>query len=285
MPAVHDRDSVDSTQRRMMKFFDSIVHATEDGRWLGATRFDAGAARLFKEMDAAAVDRACLVGLAGYIENSFVASLAKKHPDRLIPIASTNPSLMHTPEQAAAAVGELRDQGFAGVKLHPRLNSYDPLDPRCLAAITAAGDNGLVVFLDTLFRQSGRRTPSAPDVIDRIANACPNARIVLLHGGGPSLFELAELVRIHERLLLDVSYTIMRYRGSSLDADLRWVFTNLDRRTVVGSDFPEHTPQEVLARVEELTDGLAETKRQNLLYQNLESLFGRPKVDDRQGMS
>lgn len=266
-----------------MKFFDSIVHATEDGLWLGGSQHDASESRLLEEMNVADVDCACLVGLSGYIDNSFVSKLAEQHPGRFFPIASLNPSLVMGTDQVAAAVGKLSHQGFAGIKLHPRLNSYDPLDERCVAGIAAAGERRLVVFLDTLFRRRGRATLNAPDVVDYLANACPNTRLILLHGGGSAILETAEAACIHENVWLDVSHTLLRYRGSSLDADLRWIFANRDRKTVLGSDFPEHTPEESRTRALELMDGLAEVKKQNILYRNLELLFEPFKLVNRQG--
>ncbi len=258
-------------------FFDSLVHVTQDGRWLGSDRHDARAERLLSEMDGCGVERACLVAIAGYVENETVLEVAGRHPGRFVAVGSVNPARLAQPADAAAAVRALAGRGFAGLKLHPRLHGYDPRDERCLAAIAAAAGLGLPVLLDTLFRQPRIATPHAADAIDHIAHACRGARIVLLHGGGPALLELAEIVRIHDGLLLDVSHTIMRYRGSSLDADLAHVFATLDRRTVLGSDFPEYAPREVLARAETLMNGLAEMKKQNVLFRNLESLFGRPR--------
>ena len=62
--------------------------------------------------------------------------------------------------------------------------------------------------------------------------------------------------RMHPQLIVDVSFTIMRYAGSSIDRDLRFLAEQLDQRMSVGSDFPEYTPAETLARFDALTAAL-----------------------------
>ena len=257
-----------------MKFFDSLVHATEDGTWLGGTRYDAGIDRLQKELERVAPCRACLVSIAGYQDNDVLERFARARPDLYVPIAGFDPSSIDDTSGVAAAIARLSERGFAGIKLHPRLNGYDPMDDRCLEAIQAAGQSGLVVFLDTLFRQQRISTRHPADVIDNIATSCPETRMVLLHGGGAHLLGMFEMVRMHDHLLLDLSFTLLRYAGSSLDLDIRFLCEALDQRLTVGSDFPEYTPAEALARMAELTEGLAPDKCENILFRNLESLFG-----------
>jgi len=250
--------------------FDSLLHVTRNGSWLNG-RDDASAGRLMVELDRAGITRGCLVGLPGVVDNEYVLECATATAGRLVPIAGLNP--LESSEQLAAETGRLAKAGFRGIKLHPRLGGYDPLDRRTLDAIRAAGDAGLVVFIDTLFRQRGLPTRSAADVIDRIAAGCPEVKIVLLHGGGTELLDVAQVVRHYSNLLLDLSYTLLAFAGSSVDLDVAWVLHHLDRRIVVGSDMPEYTPAEAFARVEALMRDLPDVKRANVTYDNLALLF------------
>lgn len=262
-----------------MTFFDSLVHATADGSWLGGAKYDASRDRLIREMDAAGVNRACLVAIADHVDNDTVAGIARQNPEKFIPIGSLNPSRLRDVAAVRKPVSDIAKAGFAGLKLHPRLNGYDPLDDRAVAAVRSAGEEGLVVFLDTLFRQKNVPTIHPPDIADHVAVRCPHTRIVLLHGGGSALLQMADVVAAHPNLTLDLSFTLLRYQGSSLDADLRYVFRMLDRRTIIGSDFPEYTPSEVLARFRELAGELPEEKQANMLHKNLTELFStwRPR--------
>ncbi len=257
-----------------MTLFDSLVHATADGSWLGTNRYDAGLNRLLDEMGRAGVARACLVAIADYVDNNTVARFAAEHPDRFVPVGSINPVSYATPSEAAAAVAHLKTEGFRGLKLHPRLNGYNPLDEKAISAVRAAGEEGLVLFLDTLFRQPAVATRHPADLIDELATRCPTTTIILLHGGGSALLQVADVVCAHPNLILDLSFTLIRYQGSSLDADIRYVLRTFDRRTIVGSDFPEMTPMQMLARFADFANDLTDEKRANVLHDNLAKLFG-----------
>jgi predicted TIM-barrel fold metal-dependent hydrolase len=269
-----------------MKLFDSLTHATADGTWFGERHCDASLATLVRDMDAAGAYRACLVAIADYVDNDFVMRTARADPRRFVPIAGFNPRVLATTRRVEAVVREIKAQGFAGIKLHPRLNGYDPLDPKCVAAIDVAGEHGLVVLLDTLFRRQGLATRHAPDVIDHLAAACPHTRMLLLHGTGPTMMELYEIVRCNDHLMLDLSFTLMRYRGSSrLDADMHFLFRSTDQLITVGSDFPEYSIQQTVARVRELTEGIEAHRIDNITHRNLERLFADYRVGagDRPG--
>jgi predicted TIM-barrel fold metal-dependent hydrolase len=258
---------------QVMRFFDSLVHATEDGTWLGGTTYDASIDRLVQEMDRAGVERACLVGIADHASNVDVSKFAQLYPDRFVPIAGFNPAQLIGESDVMPALADLVRAGFAGIKLHPRLNHYDPLDPRCLATVDAAGDLGLAVFLCTLCHQRDRHVPGIVEIVDKLATRPSHARLVLLHGGGTSMLDLFEIVRIHPQLLLDLSFSIVRYAGSSLDLDLGYLVSNLDQRVVLGSDFPQYVPAQALARFESIGLRLSADKRANILHGNLDRLF------------
>jgi predicted TIM-barrel fold metal-dependent hydrolase len=257
--------------------FDSLVRVTRHGRWL-ETALDASHVRLMAELDRGRVGRACLAGLAGTVDNAYVLECAKASDGRLLPIGGLNAAEVSGVTSSSVEVASLARSGFAGITLHPRLNAFDPLSHKCVQAIRAASQHGLVVFLDTLFRQRAHATSSAADVVDRLAHLCPGARMVLLHGGGPSLLELAEVVRVHESLVLDLSGSLMQYAGSSIDLDMRWLMQGFDQRVVIGSKMPEFTPAEVFARAEMLADGLTEDQWANISHRNLERLFAKSQI-------
>jgi predicted TIM-barrel fold metal-dependent hydrolase len=256
-----------------VSFFDSLTHITADGSWLGNTEHDARCERLIANLDRCAPARACLVAIAGVIDNETVIDAARRYSERFVPIGSLNPAAFDSEPEIVDAVRRLAADGFAGLKLHPRLNDYDPLHVKVIRALRAAGDRGLVVFLDTLFRQPGRATRNAPDLVDALAVAAPQTNIILLHGGGSQVLAVSEVVAAHSNLVLDVSFTIHRFSGSSVDDDLRFLMRTFDRRMVVGSDFPEYEPLATRDRVLKLCEGLDPAKTANVLASNLERLL------------
>jgi predicted TIM-barrel fold metal-dependent hydrolase len=256
-----------------MRMFDSLTHITADGSWMGEKRYDASLDKLLQDMEAAGVERACLVTIADHGNNDVTLAAARAHPDRFVPIAGLNPRVLPTLRRVEAVVAELADQGFAGIKLHPRLNGYDPLDEKCIAALDAAAGHNLVVLLDTLFRRRGLSTTNAADTIDYLANACPDTRMLLLHAAGPQMMELFEIVRANSNLMMDFSFTIMRYAGSRLDQDMRYLFQTCDQLVTIGSDFPEYPPAMILERFRCLSEGLEQHRIDNITHGNLERLF------------
>lgn len=256
-----------------MKLFDSLTHVTRDGSWCGERRYDASLSKLLRDMDEGGVYRACLVAIADYVDNDVIMESARAYPDRFVPIAGLNPRTLPTLRRVEAAVTELAAQGFAGIKLHPRMNGYDPLDPKCIAVFEAAAEHGLVILLDTLFRRRGLATTNAPDTIDFIASACPDTRVLLLHSAGPSMLDLFEIVRANPNLMLDLSFTIMRYAGSRLDEDMRYLFASTDQLITIGSDFPEYSPATILERFRLLSEGIEPHRIENITHKNLERLF------------
>lgn len=256
-----------------MKFFDSLTHVSPDGSWLDHNRYDSGLGRLIEDIDKFDTFRACLVAIAGYQRNEDLITLTKQHPEMFVPIAGFNPVEHTTNEDRRKALAAIASAGFPGIKLHPRLNEYDPLDQRCIDTISHASELGMVVFLDTLFRQKNISTAYAPDVVDRLVHDCSLHRLILLHGGASSLLDMFEMVRMHETLILDLSFTLLRYAGSSLDQDIVFVCRNLDQRVTIGSDFPEYLPSAAYRRIDRMLADLPREKRDKVLYQNLEHLF------------
>jgi len=257
---------------------DSLVHVTPDGRWF-ATRHDASLSRLLGEMDAAGVEKAVVVALAGYIENSFVLKTCTAHSDRLIAGASLDPCRHGSPGAAAAeARSVLEDGAFTVLKLHPRLNGYDPLDPRCLAVLEAVAGlpRPMPIWLDTMFRSAKCLLSRSPvDIVHALAHGFPTLHFVLLHAGGVQALEMTELAKHYSNLTIDLSLTMPYYQTAAVGNDLAFILNKRDRLTILGSDFPEYTPTDYLRVLSEVVgDEFPEEKRRGLLGHNLGRLLG-----------
>ena len=252
--------------------FDSLTHVTHDGRWF-ETGLNASEVELLKQMDEAGAQRAVLVGLAGYIDNHFVLEVCQRYPSRLIPCASFNPVAYSTPRQSRLAFRrELHNQSYRAWKLHPRLNRYNPLDPRCIAVLEELSSFGrrVPVWLDTLFYyRGGFMAKPVVDTIHELVGTFSSLTFVLLHAGGTWIAHLAEAIRDCPNAFLDLSFTLHRYRSTSLSSDIRNLVATFDRRLIFGSDFPEVSISSSLQSFHELTAGLPKEKCANVLGANL----------------
>ena len=261
----------------MIMVFDSLTHVTPDGRWFD-TKFDASEQELLRQLDESGTQRAVVVALAGHIENRFVLEVCQRHPDRLVPCASFNPAACRSVEEVKAGLRtQIEKDGYKALKLHPRLNRYDPLDPRCLAVLEemASRERPLPIWLDTLFYYRGGTLRKPPvDTIHELVGRFPALTFVLLHGGGSWILQVAEAIRDCPNAFLDISFTLQRYRSSSIAADLRYLLNSFDRRVIFGSDFPEVGIGTALESVREIAHGIAPEKCANVLGGNLSRILG-----------
>jgi len=256
---------------------DSLTHVTPDGRWFN-TSMDASENELLNQLDRSGVRSAVVVALAGHIENEFVLDVCQRHSDRLLACASFNPIAYATlPEVRKGLKAQLVGKEYKALKLHPRLNRYDPLNPHCLEALDAVAslESSVPIWLDTLFYfRGGQLRKPVVDTIHELVGRFPSLQFLLLHGGGSWILQVAEAIRDCPNAFLDVSFTMTRYRTSSIAADIRYILENFDQRVVFGSDFPEVSVGNALETFRELATAISSKKCANILGGNLRKILG-----------
>lgn len=281
-----DQDSMEQLSPPVM-IFDALTHVTHDGRWFH-TSCDASEKELRRQLNEVQASRAMVVPLAGYIDNEFVLEVCHRDPEHLIPCASFNPAAYATPSEASSAFRvELKGKEFRGLKLHPRLGRYDPLDPRCMAVLDelASWEKPIPVWLCTLFYYRGGHLQKAPvDTIHEIVGRFPSLTFVLAHGGGTWIMQVAEAVRDCPNTFLDLSLTMQKYGTGSIGADLRCLLGNFDRRMLFGSDFPEASISQSLEIFRGIANGISEEKQANVLGGNLSRILGLEPAEVQTGV-
>jgi len=258
-----------------MLYFDSLVHVTSDGKWI-SEGYDASLEQLLKSLSAVKPVKACVVGLAGQknMSNKFILKVCKQNSDMLVPVASLDPTILRSIKDARDHVAALSEEGFKGVKLHPRISKFDLSDERLEWVMKVAGEYEFPIFLCTFLRGAGRDSSASPvHLIYKLLIKNQNTKCILLHGGTTDLLALSDVVRSLPNTLLDLSFTLCRYKGSSLDADLQYVLKNLDQKCTIGSDFPEYSPSESKKRALALMAGFPVKKVNNVLNKNLASFL------------
>ncbi len=257
----------------MSGLFDSLSHPTLTGTWFGRD-LDASWPALVERMRQNGFSRACAVGLAGvegYEHEAFIEA-CRPYPE-LVPIAGIHPR-----GDLAAELSRVKELGFAGIKLHPRLSDFSMGDDCLAEALRAARDVDLPVFLCTYCHRPVEHAPLEDPLygLARALRAVPDIRLVLLHGGDVELMRYMQLVRHSHNILIDLSFTMMKYAGSSLDLDLAYVLRGFNRRTCFGVDHPEYTHAEVRARFDALAAGLSDDERANVGSRNLARFLRLP---------
>ncbi len=247
--------------------FDSLTHPTPSGDWL-ESRYT-GSARaedLVSAMNENNIVGALAVGMGEevgeYREAEYVDWIHEAVPGAL-PIAWCDPS--------NGNIARYRELGFRGVKIHPRRCGIDFRLPSLPDVIQEVG---VPTLLCTYNYQRGR--PLAGSRLDdllELLDQCGDASIILLHGGTMNCLEWAEAIRPYPNVILDLSFTMVRFAGSSIDLDIQYLFHNFDRRICVGSDHPELSLADFRQRFDALSQGLDSEKAKNIAHRNLQMIF------------
>jgi predicted TIM-barrel fold metal-dependent hydrolase len=114
-------------------------------------------------------------------------------------------------------------------------------------------------------------------IFSELLSQHPKAKIIFMHGGGVEILKYAEFARYNKNILLDLSYTVSRYKGSSIDNDLIYVLNNIDQNLCFGTDAPYVQPREAIYDLSELikkTKFCDSWKSHKIWFDNLNNFLG-----------
>jgi uncharacterized protein len=202
------------------------------------------------------------------ISNDEVAEHVRRHPDRLIGIASVD---LRRP---MAAVRELRrcvrELRFRGLRIVPWLWNLPPDDRRYYPLYAECVELGVPFCLQV--GHTGPLCPSEPGrpipYLDHVALEFPDLRIVAGHIGYPWTAEMISLATKYPNVYIDTSaYKASRYPRELVD----YLRAHGRRKVLFGSNHPAWPAKVCLEGIEEL--GLdAETERL-FFHENAERVF------------
>lgn len=252
-------------------FHTHIYPADANGFW----KLPSSVKDLIEAMDAAGVQRAAVIAIAPYISNAVVVEAARAHPDRLVAIGSVEPLGFQVMESLEEAVQRL---GVRAIKVHPRLQGFGVEQLSQLMRI-AEHCAMLGVPLVICSFEGGRdffRTRIL-EMCSRLAEASPKTTLVLAHAGGHRPLETLMVLKAHRNVLVDVSFTPLYFRGSSVVQDLEYLVRKADpHRVLFGSDFPEASMHESVEFTADLLDrlSLGASHVEAVLWGNANQLLG-----------
>ena len=184
--------------------------------------------------------------------------------DALVPVA-----LLDNKTAFEAQIKEYSQFGFKYLKLHQRYLGQ-PLNIKQFKSIfDVCKNNQMTVLLCTYtYCQLGFEYL---DTLSLLQTCQPKCKVILIHGGVHDVLKYSEYVRHNDNLLLDLSFTLLKYQGSSLDLDISFLFNKFDRRICIGSDFPDFNFKQFRSRFEFFFKGLSDDKIENIAWKNLEN--------------
>lgn len=258
--------------------FDSLTHPTLDGNWiLPRYPYVSDIQKLKRQMQISNTRWAFAVGMrdiGGYCQDNFI-NFIKSNSDSestLFPIAYLHPE-NKTLNQIRDELKTIKQSGFVGIKMHPRISNFQ-FSNHIANTIKEANLVGLSVLLCTYCYGQGNASKNTPDILMEMLQQCSGSKVMLLHAGSVRLLEYMEIARVFSNVLLDLSLTLCKYEGSSLDLDISFMFKNFDRRICIGSDFPEFSLMKLRERFEYFSEELDVVKIENIAHKNILNFLG-----------
>jgi predicted TIM-barrel fold metal-dependent hydrolase len=187
--------------------------------------------------------------------NDATAAFVADRPDRRIGFMGVDPRRPDLLDE----VERCRELGLVGIKLGPNYQGFDPLSPEARRLYAYAERQELPI----LFHQGTSPVREAPIrfahplVMDEVAIAHPELRVVMAHMGHPWPRETAVVIRKHPHVYADVSSLMLRpwICWEALVMAVEWGATG---KLLLGSDFPISNAGETiaqLARVNDIVEG------------------------------
>ena len=161
----------------------------------------------------------------------------------ITPFVAVDPWVL-SPADLARHLGDMRERGARGVKIHPIDQRFMPDDPRMLETYRRCLELGLIV-LSHSGTSRGELQFGEPDAFASVAAAMPDLRLVLAHMGGGSWQQLGSLAEAFPRVTFDLSEIVAWIdaphapTGQDLVSLIRRIGVD---RVMFGSDFPWYDP-------------------------------------------
>jgi len=170
------------------------------------------------------------------LKNDYLAELASKSRDRLIPFAGVDPNA------GSEALIELRRAikrlGFRGLKIHSSVNSVYPNDAKRMYPIyELCQDAEIPILFHTGTTGLGdcEVKYSKPEYLDEVCQGFPDLKVVMAHFGWPWSDVTLALALRNPNIFIDVSGWKPRYIPQTI---LPYMNGILQDRFIFGTDYP-----------------------------------------------
>ena len=216
---------------------DCHTHIYESGRG-GPFQLPCNAGDLVRDMDEAGVDVSIVLPLPGAARNEFVQEECARFPGRLVGLY--NPEFDVPRETVRRMDTFFADCSPPGLKIHPRKQGVSLTDAVVIDVLRWADQRALPVLFDVFpFGESLADAALHPLAYHSVAQRIPGLKMILAHAGGYRLLEAFMVAKSNPNVFLDLSFTPVYFKGSSLVGDCGFLCRRLGAgRVLYGSDFP-----------------------------------------------
>lgn len=214
------------------------------------------------------------------VPNLDVAQYVQTNPTRLFGFASVDPNKENAPDLLESDVRTLQ---LCGLKLGPIYQNFYPDDRRHFELYAKANELKIPIMWHqgTSFVPEGFLDASRPAMLDPIARAFPELKMVIAHMGHPWIEECIAVVRKNTNMYMDLSALGGRpwqfYNALALAMEY-----DVTHKILLGSDFPFFTTAktiELLKKVNDIVNGtnlpkISDRIIHDIIYRNTPELLG-----------
>ncbi len=204
----------------------------------------------YREM--AKVDKAIVlafrsIALGFHVPNDYVAEYVRRDPNKFIGFLSVDPHDPGCYEELERAYFHL---GLRGIKMSSIYQAFHPMDQRALPIYKFAERHGLPILVHqgTTFPRLAPLKYAHPELLEDVAIAFPELRIIIAHLGHPWEVETIALLRKHPHIYSDLSglyYRPWQFYNSLMLCQEYGVMHKL----LFGTDYPVTKVDEALAGI------------------------------------
>jgi uncharacterized protein len=228
------------------------------------------------------VDRAIIFGLRSRyfgisVPNDVVASYAAAHPEKLIGFACLDPWEPGYLDEMRRAFEDLK---LRGLKLVPINQDYHPMDGRMQPVYSYCETHGipLMVHQGTTFARRAPLKYALPVLMEDVALAYPDLKIVIAHMGHPWIDDTVLLIRKQPNVYADVSALYCR-PWQFCNGLLAAVECGCFDKLLLGSDYPFTQPGDTLRRLRQVNGVTGDSRLPRIPEEAIEALIERDTLN------
>ena len=251
-----------------MKIYDSLIHPSNSAIWFNNKTFDFTFDRFSIIRDQYKLYRACAVALPNMgFENA-------KNYFEVCNSTDLTPVFYYDFTKPFSQIDDLLNIGYRCIKIHLRLSKIDVVTKlkELNTILDLCEENNVKVFFCTYLHtnpQNIQRISNRELFIELFAHR-DRLKVVFLHGFDTDILNMSQLLRFSQNYLLDISYTFLKFQGSSLDTDIKYLINCFDQKICLGSDWPDFEYGHFIKHAEKLMENIADEKKSNVCWRNLE---------------
>lgn len=181
--------------------------------------------------------------LGASIDAENVARAVKTQPNKYVGFVGIDPSL----GKPVAKLEEALGMGLIGATVSPSASGFHPADTRAMDLFEACQDKGVPVLIEcnAMMSRDVKLEFAMPYLLDEVARAFPDLKIVLSSFGMPWIDQCVALMTKHPHVYADVSGLVVR-SWSLYNALVQAYQSDVMGQVLFGSGFPFCDPEKAI---------------------------------------